>query len=218
MRSRSLLQQEADIASLMDRIRNFRTEDPNSPATDTIRKNRHTGNDLSIMASADSSRSGHVAKTHFKGIVRTAVADACGFTREKSTGNRIQYSQLPMPPLNPETDQPSLASFTFAWSKPPSHQYNRTASFLLAERIVNDEENSQLLDPDQPGVLQMVAQQIRVHLRYLSTVWNKQQYDKTLRSEDDRETEAARCSIIKQAHAADHRRRLVRLETSTIVR
>jgi len=163
-------------------------------------------------------RADRSAQTNLKAIVRTSVAEACGYTREKSAGNRIQYSQFPMPPLNPETDQPSLTNFTFAWSKPPTHKYNRMASFLLAERMLNDEDNSELLDPDEPGVLQMVAQQIRVHLRYLSTVWNKQQYDQTLRNEDDRETEAIRCSIISQAHAADHRRRLVRHKACTTIR
>jgi len=129
--------------------------------------------------------------------------------RKKGPRNTVIYSPLPPPPSDPEIDEPSWQDLTFAWNKQPSHRYNRLASLLVAERFIHDDTYKHLIDHSDPGLLRGIAKQVRVNLRYLSSIWNSQQYERTLVTEQQQEEERLRLEIVRRARASDHRRRLV---------
>ena len=149
-----------------------------------------------------------ILSTSFKATIRQSVAEHVGFERSKGARNTVLYSAIPPPPSNPDVEEPSLQNLKFAWNQPVSHRYNKLASLLLAERFINDDAHQHLFSRQDAGLLRGIAKHIRAHVRYLSTVWQQQQFERTLVTAEDREYEQTRRTIVREAHAADHRRRL----------
>lgn len=152
----------------------------------------------------------------FQAAIRSFVAEYAGHTREKGPRNSVIYGALRAPPSDPENDEPLLLRLTFAWHKPPSHRFNRAASLLVADNLIQDERYSDLFDMDDPGLTLGVARQVRVHVRHLSAVWNAQQYENSLVTTEQQEEAELRRKIVQQANAANHRRRLVRLLSRSV--
>ncbi|KAH7070016.1 hypothetical protein BKA62DRAFT_778970 [Auriculariales sp. MPI-PUGE-AT-0066] len=125
--------------------------------------------------------------------------EACELMRvtRVTKGRSTTYGRFPPPPALWEGEKPDPANLTMAWTKTPSHPYNRAVAEIIARSVLDNQEYQHLLvlspqlNIDGRALkqrskrpkrvpLDMIVSQMLVSFRRFKEVWQEQQNERLM--------------------------------------